>query len=145
MAPFPLRTKYSAAIGGAAWTLKVAVITAIDGSFDPLESVLFDVGLLAIVVAATSAGWHLTRTHNPVVRVAGAFGAIVAVSLITTGLESGVRAGVGALYSGHNQGISDESGILAIAVLALVMAAVIPTGRPAGQTRAMANSSSAAS
>ena len=58
----------TAALGGALWTVKAAIITARDGSFDPLESVFFIGGLLAVVAAAALVPLALSQGRRPLAR-----------------------------------------------------------------------------
>ena len=114
----------AAAIGGLFWTVKAFVITANDGSFDPLEGVFFLGGLFALLAAAVLVGAHLTRRLSLAARVpatiAAAFGLVVATLL----LESVGKGIVAAIASGDNVGLEEEGGILACGLAWLTLAVI---------------------
>ncbi len=76
----------AAGLGGLLWLVKAVVITARDGSFDPLESAMFVTGLLAIVVAAVLwtavAARHLRGAARVAVAIVGVPALIVASLLV---------------------------------------------------------------
>lgn len=101
-----------AATGGLLWTTKVAVITAKDGSFDPLESLFFIGGLLALISAAVLVALHLTRRLRPVARVAGTIVGALGLIAATVALEGIGKPLVAGLSDAGNLGLEQEGGIL---------------------------------
>lgn len=133
MQTIPRSAALAATVGGAAWAIKFVVITARDGSFEPIESIVFLVGLLGLVATAVLVAVHLTRRLRPVPRAA-ASAALTVVALAAAGtVLTLVAALVARLYDGGNQGIEQEAGILAVALGLLALGA----GRPrAGRSAA---------
>jgi hypothetical protein len=124
MTSLPRLALLAAGLGGLLWTVKALVITANDGSFDPLEGVFFIGGLLALVAAAFLVGAHLTRRMRLAARIpatiAAAF-ALVGASLLLEQIGKNVIA---ALASGDNLGLEQEGGILACGLAWLILAVV---------------------
>ena len=118
-------TIIAAGLGGGLWTAKAIGITINDGSIDPLESVLFIGGLLALVAAMVLAALHLTRRLKPLARVPAAIGAAVALFAVTILLEAVGNATIGGVATGDNLGLEEEGGILlcGLAWLALAVTA----------------------
>jgi hypothetical protein len=103
----------AAIVGGTIWVVKFAVITARDDGFEPLEGLFYFAGLIGIVlgslglaafVAARQRGW--LRTVTFVVVLVVAFGLSI---LLGDTVQSAIES--------DNQGIDEEPGILAVAVL----------------------------
>jgi len=115
----------AAALGGTLWTVKVVVITARDGSFDPLESVFFIGGLLALLAASVLVPLALSRGLRPLPRAAVVLAGTFALVAVTLALEAIGKALAGAVYSGGNVGIAEESGILLCGVAWLAVAATL--------------------
>jgi hypothetical protein len=114
-----------AGLGGLLWTVKALVITALDGSFDPLESVVFIGGLLLLTTAAVLVAAHLAgRRFRGVARAAATLAGAVGLVAATLLLESVGKAVVG-LAPGDNLGLEEEGGILVcgLAWLSLAIAA----------------------
>lgn len=128
----------AAATGGLLWTFKVAVITARDGSFDPLESWVFIGGLLALAAAAVLVALHLTRRLRGVARVAVTIVAALGLIAATLVLESIGKALVGGLSDGGNLGLEEEGGILLAGLtwLAVAASAAVTRLRGASERRA---------
>jgi hypothetical protein len=134
MLNLPRVTIAIAGLGGLLWTVKALVITANDGSFDPLESVFFIGGLLLLTAAAVLVAAHVAgRRFRGPVRVAAAAGGAVALVAATLLLEPLGKAVVG-LAPGDNVGLEAEGGILVCGLAWLTLAAVAhhrTTGAPA--------------
>ena len=129
----------TAAVGGALWTVKALVITARDGSFDPLESVFFIGGLLAMVAAAVLVPAHLARrVGTPMARAGAAVAGFVALIAATFALEAIGKGIAGALYDGGNLGLREESGILLAGLGWLAVAALLARRAAARPPRAAA-------
>jgi hypothetical protein len=115
-------TILAAGLGGLLWTIKALVITANDGSFDPLEGVFFIGGLLALLGAAMLIGVDVTRRLGGVRRA----GAVIAVAAGAVGaslvLEGLGKNAVAALASGDNVGLEQEGGILCCGLAWLALA-----------------------
>jgi hypothetical protein len=121
----PRHTTLIAGLGGLLWTVKALVITARDGSFDPLEGVFFIGGLLLLTIAAVLVASHVAgRRFRGIARVILTVGGAVALIAGTLLIESIGKALIG-LAPGDNLGLEEEGGILAcgLAWLALAIAA----------------------
>lgn len=116
-------TILAAGLGGLLWTVKAVVITAGDGSFDPLESVFFIGGLLLLVAASVLLGVDVSRRLSGVRRAAAAIAAAVAAVAATLVLEGLGKSAVAALASGNNVGLEQEGGILWCGLAWLTLAA----------------------
>jgi hypothetical protein len=121
-----------AGLGGLLWTVKALVITANDGSFDPLESVFFIGGLLSLLAAAVLLALDVTRRHGGIRRAGAAVAAALAAVAVTLALEGLGKSAVAALASGGNVGLEEEGGILCCGLAWLALAAWSATG---GQRR----------
>ena len=120
----------AAGAAGLLWTAKVAVITARDGSFDPLESYVFIGGLLAIVAASVLVPLSVTRGLAGLRRAAAVVAGAVLLFAATVALEAAGKALVGGPYSGGNLGIEQEAGILFAGLGWLALAAAAARARP---------------
>jgi hypothetical protein len=123
-------TILAAGLGGLLWTIKALVITANDGSFDPLESVFFIGGLLSLLAASVLLGVDVSRRLRGVRRACVAIAAAVAAVAATLMLEALGKNAVAALASGNNLGLEQEGGILACGLAWLALAAWSALNRP---------------
>ena len=116
-----------AALGGALWVVKTAVITATDGSFGTLESVCFVGGLLLIVLACVLAAWDLAGRKTPL-GVAAAAGTAIGLFALTSLVLAAGQSGVAAIAPGDNLGLEEEGGVFLAGALwlALAIAATAP-------------------
>jgi hypothetical protein len=114
-----------AATGGAAWIVDVAVITAIDNSFDPLDSILFLGGLACLIATGVLVGMlasrRLTGTRRALLTSGTAVGLVIGLVLVSMLADAASHA----LYHGSNRGLHTECGIFAIGLGALVLAALV--------------------
>ena len=117
-------TRIAAGTAGVLWTFKVAVITARDASFDPLESYVFIGGLLAALTAAVLVARDLTRHLHGIARLGAAIAGAVALVAATLVLEAIGKAVIGGAHGGGNLGLEEEGGIL-LAGLAWLAVAVV--------------------
>ena len=122
-------TIIAAGLGGLLWTVKALVITANDGSFDPLESYFFIGGLLSLLAAAVLLANDVTRRLRGVRRVGAAIVAAVAAVAASLALEAIGKSFVAALASGSNLGLEQEGGILCCGLAWLALAGVSATQR----------------
>lgn len=130
--------RIAATTGGLLWTVKAVVITARDGSFDPLESVFFLGGLAGILAAAVLVGHALTRGLSGAGRVAATVAGTVALVALTVAIEQAGNSLVGGAYDGGNLGVEDESGIglAGLFWLAVGIASAMRARRAAGSRSA---------
>jgi len=91
---------------GWAWIAKFAIVTVRDAGFEPLESIVYLLGLLAPIAGATAyaalRGWRL------VLAIPLAMGALVA----TVAAGAIVQELFVSVYSGANLGGTEEVGLL---------------------------------
>lgn len=126
----------AAATGGLLWTVKVAVITARDGSFDPLESWVFIGGLLALLAAAVLVAVDMSRRLRGVARIAAAVVGALALVAATIALEGIGKSLVAGLSNGTNIGLEEEGGILLAGLFWLAVAgARVVAGRTRREAR----------
>jgi hypothetical protein len=126
-------TILAAGLGGLLWTVKALVITANDGSFDPLESVFFIGGLLSLVATSVLLGVDLSRGRRGLRRAGGTIAVAVAAVTATLVLEGLGKSAVAALASGNNLGLEEEGGILCCGLAWLALAARSAIGRRSAQ------------
>jgi hypothetical protein len=123
-------TILAAGLGGLLWTVKALVITANDGSFDPLEGVFFIGGLLSLVAASVLLGVDVTRRLRGVRRIGAVIAAAVLAVALSLVLEGLGKSAVAALASGDNVGLEEEGGILCCGLAWLALAAWAAAGLP---------------
>jgi hypothetical protein len=119
----------AAGLGGLLWTVKALVITANDGSFDPLEGVFFIGGLLSLLAAAVLLGVDVSRRLGGVRRVGAVIAAAVAAVATSLVLEAFGKSAIAALASGDNVGLEEEGGILCCGLAWLALATWAAVGR----------------
>jgi hypothetical protein len=125
-----------AATAGAAWIVDVAVITAIDNSFDPLDSILFIGGLACLIVTGGLVGTIASRRFTGVRKALATGGTAVALVVGLVLVSMIADAASHALYHGGNRGLHKECGIFAIGLGALVIAVLLYRApAPAGRDR----------
>jgi hypothetical protein len=122
-------TIVAAGLGGLLWTVKALVITANDGSFDPLEGVFFIGGLLTLLAAAVLLAVDVTRRLGGVRRIGAAIAVAVGAVATSLVLEALGKSAVAALASGGNVGLEEEGGILCCGLAWLALAAWAAVGR----------------
>jgi hypothetical protein len=131
-------TILAAGLGGLLWTVKALVITANDGSFDPLEGVFFIGGLLALLSAAMLLAADVTRRLGGVRRAGAAIAVAAAAIAATLMLEVLGKNAVAALASGDNVGLEQEGGILCCGLAWLALAAWSAVGASGARSPASA-------
>jgi hypothetical protein len=121
-----------ATCGAAVMLLDIVIITVVNGSFGPLDSLLFFLGLAGILVGLAAAAAIATRgaTH----RVPRTVGLLLA-GLVVLGLLSGTADWIARrTYEGDNVGLRGEWSFFVVSVLVLVVSGVIRR-HPVGVTR----------
>jgi hypothetical protein len=126
-----------AGLGGLLWTVKALVITARDGSFDPLEGVAFIGGLLALVAACVLVAPLLTARLRGPLRVVATAGAALGLVAATFAVTVAGQALVAAIAPGSNLGLEEEGGILLAGVAWLIVARRIAPPLPRARRGAM--------
>jgi hypothetical protein len=121
----------AAALGGLLWLVKALVITARDGSFDPLESVFFIGGLLALVAATVLWAAYAARRFRGAARVAVAIAGVPVLIAGTLLVELVGKTLVGGLAPGGNLGLEEEGGILLAGLAWLAVGLVAGSRSPA--------------
>jgi hypothetical protein len=122
-------TILAAGLGGLLWTVKALVITANDGSFDPLENVFFIGGLLSLVAASVLLGLDVTRRVGGIRRAGAAIAVAVAAVVASIVIEALGKSAVAAVASGSNVGLEQEGGILCCGLAWLALAVWSASGR----------------
>jgi len=113
--------KILALVGGAAWTIKSLVIILMNGHFQPIEGVLYFIGVGGIVLGAIGLGAFVARRWSGAARWIG-FVAVLAVAIVITAVASSfVQTAVADSYSGNNVGIEEEMGILTPGIIWLLI------------------------
>jgi len=113
--------KVAATVGGTAWTVKSLAIIAMNGHFQPIEGVLYFLGVGGILVGAFGLSAFIAQ------RISGAtrwliFVATLVVAVIVTSLASSfIQEAVADSYTGDNVGIEEEIGILTPGVIWLAI------------------------
>ena len=125
-------------VAGLAFVVDTVTIAVLDRSFDPLDSILFFCGLLAMVVGVAAAGLVLSAGRRP--RWLWAVGIVVVVGAVL-GVVSGVGDYVArSTYTGDNLGLRTEWSFFLIGLQLLVLGAGVarrpaPRGVTASLTR----------
>src|SRR5688572_13409177 len=104
--------KVAATIGGAAWTLKSGLIIAMNDHFQPMEGVLYFLGVGGMLVGAFGLAAYVAMRADGAARWL-LFIVALAASLVITALASSfIQELVADSYTGNNVGIEEEIGIL---------------------------------
>lgn len=117
--------KIAATVGGAAWTVKSLAIIAMNDHFQPIEGVLYFIGVGGILIGALGLAAFFG------VRGSGAarwliFVVVLGVSMVITATASSfIQETVGDSYTGTNVGIEEEIGILTPGVIWLAIGAFL--------------------
>ena len=124
--------RWAATIGGAAWTVKSLLIIAMNDHFQPIEGVLYFIGVGGIFVGAFGlAAFFGARTRGAARWLIFLVTLVVAV-VVTSLVSSFIQNMVGDSYTGTNVGIEEEIGILTPGViwLAIGIFLLLATKRP---------------
>lgn len=104
--------KVLAIVGGGAWTLKSGLIILMNDHFQPMEGLLYFVGVAGLVIGSLGFAAFVSRRWRGAARWIG-FVVVLGVVLAVTGVMSSfVQTAVADLYAGQNVGIEEEMGIL---------------------------------
>jgi hypothetical protein len=104
-----------AALGGAAWVTKVAVLAATDGEDGPVVALLYMCGAIVITFGASWVGVWLARERPlPVAVVLGVLCSLLAFVLYDSVLDPLAKAALGEAGPAW---FEDEAGILATGLL----------------------------
>ena len=130
----------AAGLGGLLWLVKALVITARDGSFDPLESAVFIGGLLTLVAATILWSFAASRHFRGAARVAVMIAGVPVLVSLTLLVEQIGKTLVAGIAPGDNLGLEQEGGILlaALAWLAVALTASTEGRAPNGASRTSA-------
>ena len=113
--------KIAATVGGVAWTVKAGAIIAMDGHFQPIEGVLYFIGVGGIFVGAFGLAAFAAARFSGAVRWI-VFVVALAVALFVTAVASSfIQEMVADSYTGTNVGIEEEIGILTPGVIWLII------------------------
>ena len=109
--------KIAATVGGAAWTVKSLAIIAMNDHFQPIEGVLYFLGVGGILVGALGLGAFFAARRTGAPRWL-TFVVVIGVALVVTALASSfIQSTVADSYTGDNVGIEEELGILTPGVI----------------------------
>ena len=124
-----------AALGGAAWVTKVAVLTATDGDDSLVVGLLYICGVVGITLGASWVGVRLAGERPlPVVVLLAALGPLLAFVAYDSVLDPLAKAALGDAGPGW---FEDEAGILATGLvwLAASLPVWLATSTPAPSAR----------
>ena len=104
--------KVAALVGGIAWTVKSLVIIALNAHFQPMEGVLYFIGVGGILVGAFGLGAFLARRWSGALRWVVFAATVFIAAVVTSWISSLIQEAVANAYTGDNVGLEDEIGIL---------------------------------
>ena len=108
-------------VGGAAWTVKSGSIILMNSHFQPMEGVLYFIGVGGIFLGAIGFGAFVARRWTGAARWIGLI-VVAAVALTLTALAATyVQTAVADSYAGGNVGIEEEMGILTPGIIWLIL------------------------
>jgi hypothetical protein len=119
----------AAGLGGLAWTVKAALITAADREVPPIEGILFVGGLALLLAAAVLVARDVVRSRGAA-GIAGTAGVALGLVVVTTLITENVQPLVRGLAAGDNLGLEQEGGVLVAGLVWLAVAAA--AARPRG-------------
>ena len=113
--------KKAALIGGAAWTAKSLLIIAMNDHFQPIEGVLYFLGVGGIFVGALGLAAFFGAKASGASRWLFFLIALAAAVVVTALASSFIQETVADSYTGNNVGIEEEIGILTPGLIWLVL------------------------
>ena len=109
--------RWAATVGGAAWTVKSLAIIMLNDHFQPIEGVLYFLGVGGILLGALGLGAFFAARRTGAASWL-TFVIVIAVAVIVTALASSyIQETVSDSYTGNNVGIEEEMGILTPGVI----------------------------
>lgn len=123
----------AATVGGAAWTIKSLAIVLMNGHFQPLEGVLYFIGVGGLMVGALGFSAFIANRWSGAGRWLLFVGAAGVALVVTALASSSIQSAVADAYTGTNVGLEEEMGILTPGAiwLAIGIFLVIATRKPA--------------
>ena len=109
--------KLAAVVGGAAWTIKSLVIIAMNGHFQPLEGVLYFLGVGGILIGSFGLAGFVAMRWTDMRRWVAFVATLVMSVVVTSTASSFIQNWVADAYAGSNVGIEEEIGILTPGVI----------------------------
>ena len=130
--------RIAATVGGVAWTVKSLVIIALNDNFQPIEGVLYFVGVGGILVGALGLGAYVASRWTGPARWVGFLAVVIVAAVVTSVVSSALQTAVADAYTGGNVGVEEEIGILTPGVIWLVVGLYLlrATGRGRGEQTA---------
>lgn len=124
--------KIAAVVGGGAWTVKSLLIIIMNDHFQPMEGILYFLGVGGIFVGAFGLAAFFAARRQGMARWL-TFLVVLGVAVVVTALASSfVQETVADSYEGGNVGIEEEMGILTPGLIWLAIGAYLlaATSRP---------------
>ena len=109
--------KLAAVVGGGAWTIKSLVIIAMNGHFQPLEGVLYFLGVGGILIGAFALAGFVAARWTGMCRWVAFVATLVMSVVVTSAASSFLQNAIADAYTGNNVGIEEEIGILTPGVI----------------------------
>ena len=110
------------AIAGVALVTDVVIITIINSSFDPLDSILFFIGFIAMLLTLVALAIHLSAGHEGRARAGLAVLAFLGIFLVLGAISLAFDTAGRHLFSPANIGLHDEWSFFSVGVCLLVLA-----------------------
>ncbi len=95
-------------VGGAAWVIDTVTIAVLNRSFDPLDSVLFIVGLVGLVLTIGALAVHLSAGREGPARAGVAVGAFLATTAVLATVSFAADTLGRHAFSSSNIGLHEE-------------------------------------
>jgi hypothetical protein len=127
--------RVAALVGGLAWTIKAGLIILMNAHFQPVEGVLYFIGVGGILIGAFGLAAFIGLRWTGVARWI-VFAVAIAAALFITSFASGsIQTVVADAYTGNNVGIEEEIGILVPGVIWLAVGLFLWRSSRAGEAR----------
>lgn len=110
------------AIAGVTLVTDTVTITAINSSFDPLDSILFFIGFGAMILTLAALAVHLSAGREGVARAGSAVVAFVAIFLVLGAISLAFDTAGRHLFSPENIGLHGEWSFFSTGICLLVIA-----------------------
>lgn len=109
-------------VGGAAWVIDTVTIAVLDRAFDPLDSVLFFVGLGCLVLTVVAVATRLSAGHRGRARLGRAAVALLAVTALLGSVSLAADTLGRRLFSPANVGLHEEWSCFSVGLCMLAIA-----------------------